>query len=257
MDFLQAIILSIVEGISEFLPISSTGHLLLVSDLLKISQTEFVKSFEIIIQSGAILAVVVIYWKKLLSGMKLWKNLISAFLPTAIIGLVFYKIIKEIFFENILITVMALFIGGILLIVIEKMHKDKKYPIDSLEKLTLKKSFLIGIAQSFSIVPGTSRSAASIIGGLLVGANREVAVEFSFLLAVPTIMAATGLDLVKSNFNFSSNEIMLLIIGFIGSFISALLVIKWFIKYIQANNLFWFGVYRIVLALIFLLFFWK
>lgn len=254
MDIFQAVILSVIEGVTEFLPVSSTGHLLLTSKFLNIPQTEFVKSFEIIVQLGAILSVVVLYWKKLIGNFKLWKNILVAFLPTALIGLAFYKTIKEVFFENILITVFALFVGGILLILIEKLHKEKEGAIDSVEKLTLKQSFLIGIAQSFSVIPGTSRAAATIIGGLLVGANRKTAVEFSFLLAIPTMAAATGLDLIKSEFNFNSQEIMLLSLGFIGSFITALLVVKWFIKFIQTNNFFWFGIYRIVLALLFLLF---
>ncbi len=158
------------------------------------------------------------------------------------------------FFENILITVFALLIGGILLIVIEKLYQEKDSDIDSVEKLTLKQSFLIGIAQAVSVIPGTSRAASTIIGGLLVGAKRKVAVEFSFLLAIPTMVAATGLDLVKSNFAFSSQEAMILLVGFIGSFITALLVVKWFIKFVQTNSFFYFGVYRIILALIFLAF---
>lgn len=252
MDIIQSLILSIVEGVTEFLPISSTGHLILASDLLKIPQSEFVKTFEIFIQLGAILSVVVLYWKKLTGNLKLWKNIIAAFIPTAIVGLILYDFIKEVLFENILITVGALLIGGVLLILIEKFHKEQSSNV-TIEQLTLKQSFLIGIAQSFSIIPGTSRAAATIIGGLFVGLKRKAAVEFSFLLAIPTMAAATGLDLIKSDINFSSNEMLVLAIGFIGSFVTALLVVKWFIKFIQTNNFFWFGVYRIILALIFLL----
>jgi len=254
MDLIQALILSLIEGVTEFLPISSTGHLLLATKFLNIPQTEFVKSFEIIIQLGAILSVVVIYWRRLLGNFKLWKNIVAAFLPTAVVGLVLYDFIKEVLFENILVVVFALLIGGILLIVIEKLFKEKAHAIDSLERLTLKQSFLIGVAQSFSVIPGTSRAASTIIGGLLVGANRKVAVEFSFLLAIPTMMAATGLDLIKGDFNFSSQELMILAVGFIGSFITAMLVVRWFIKFVQTNNFFWFGVYRIILALIFMAF---
>lgn len=255
MNIFEATFLSIIEGFTEFLPISSTGHLLLASKLLNIPQTEFVKSFEIIIQLGAILAILVLYWKKLIGNFKLWKNILVAFLPTAIIGLLFYKIIKEVLFENILITVFALLIGGILLIVVEKLYREKDEHVDSLEKLTLKQSFLIGVAQSVSIIPGTSRAAATIIGGLLVGTKRKVAVEFSFLLAIPTMMAATGLDLIKSNFEFNYQEILILLVGLIGSFITALLVVKWFIKFIQTNSFIPFGIYRIVLAVIYLLLF--
>lgn len=254
MDFFQALILSLVEGVTEFLPISSTGHLLLSTKFLGIEQTEFVKSFEVIIQLGAILSVVVLYWKRILGNFKLWKNIIVAFIPAAVVGLLLYDFIKEVLFENILVTVFALLIGGVLLIVIERFFKEKEHSIDSLEKLTLKQSFLIGVAQSFSVIPGTSRAASTIIGGLLVGANRKTAVEFSFLLAIPTMMAATGLDLIKSEFNFSSQELMILGVGFVGSFITALLVIKWFIRFVQTNNFFWFGVYRIILGILFLLF---
>ncbi|MBI2593783.1 undecaprenyl-diphosphate phosphatase [Candidatus Daviesbacteria bacterium] len=253
MDIFQAIFLSIIEGITEFLPISSTGHLILASNLLEIPQTEFAKSFEIIIQLGAILSVIVLYWKRIYQNFALWRNIVIAFIPTAAIGLLFYKMIKDVFFENIWITIFALLIGGILLILIEKLHKEKDSHTDSLEKLTLKQSFLIGVAQSFSIIPGTSRAAATIIGGLLVGTKRKVAVEFSFLLAVPTMAAATGLDLIKSNFSFTGMEILILVVGFSGSFITALFVVKWFIKFIGNNNFIWFGVYRIALSLIFIL----
>lgn len=254
MDLIQALIFSFIEGVSEFLPISSTGHLLLAAKFLNIPQTEFVKSFEIIIQLGAILSVVVLYWKKLISSFKLWKNILAAFIPTAVVGLVLYDVIKQVFFENILVIVFALLIGGILLIIIEKFHKEKDHPIDSVEKLTLKQSLLIGAAQSLSVIPGTSRAASTIIGGLLIGLKRKTAVEFSFLLAIPTVFAASGLDLIKSELNFSSNELMILGVGFLGSFLTALLVIKWFIKFVQTNNFFWFGVYRVVLAVLLLLF---
>lgn len=254
MDLFQALILSVVEGITEFLPISSTGHLTLASDLLKISQSEFVKSFEIFIQLGAILAVVVLYFNKYRKNFMVWKNVLIAFLPTAIIGLVLYRFIKESLLGNILVTVAALLIGGILLIVLEKLHKEKQSDVNSIEKLSLKQNLMVGLAQSVSIIPGVSRSAATILGGMFSGLKKETAVEFSFLLAVPTMLAATGLDLLKSDFNFSPNEFMVLMVGFTGAFVTALLVVRWFVKYIQTNNFFWFGVYRIVLSLIFLFF---
>lgn len=254
MDLIQATLLSIVEGLSEFLPISSTGHLILASNLLQILQTEFVKTFEIFIQLGAILAVVVLYFKKYIQNFKAWKNVLIAFIPTALIGLVLYKFIKSYLIGNTLVTVTALLVGGILLILLEKLHKEKQSSNVTIEQLSLKQSFLIGLAQSVSIIPGVSRSAATILGGMFSGLKRETAVEFSFLLAVPTMFAATGLDLVKTGFNFSSSEIMILGVGFLGTFITALMVIKWFVKFIQKNNFFWFGVYRIVLSIIFLVF---
>lgn len=256
MDLIQTLILSVIEGITEFLPISSTGHLLLAANFLGIAQSEFVKSFEVIIQLGAILAIVFLYWKKLISSFEVWKKIIVGFIPAAVVGFTLYDFIKDVLFENILVTVFALLIGGVILIFIEKFLKEKKAGIDSVEKLSLKQSLLIGIAQSFSVIPGTSRAASTIIGGLLVGANRKTAVEFSFFLAIPTMFAASGLDLIKSDFNFSYEEWLLLGIGFVGAFATALVVVRWFIKFIQTNNFFWFGVYRIVLAILFLMIFY-
>jgi undecaprenyl-diphosphatase len=254
MDLVQAIILGIVEGLTEFLPISSTGHMVLVSNLLKIPQTEFVKSFEVIIQLGAILAVVLIYGKTLITNRKLWPKLLAAFIPTAIIGLVLYKLIKEFLIGNTAVTLWALFIGGIILIVWEKFYKEQPHHLNHIEKLSYKNAFLVGVFQSISVIPGVSRAAATIIGGLTVGLTRKAAVELSFLLAVPTLAAATGLDLIKSNFSFSSNEWVLLIAGFIAAFITALAAVKFFLKYIANHTFVAFGIYRIVLAIVFWIF---
>jgi len=251
MDLLQALILSIVEGVSEFLPISSTGHLILASDILKISQTEFVKSFEIIIQLGAILAVVVLYAKTLLEKRKLWVPLLAAFIPTAVIGFILFKLIKQFLLGNTAVTLWALLIGGIVLIIAEKLYKEQPHHLDSIEKLSPKKAMLIGLAQSISVIPGVSRSAATILGGLFVGLKRKPAVEFSFLLAIPTMIAATGLDLVKSNFSFSGQEWGVLAVGFVGAFVTALLAIKYFIQYVKNHTFIAFGIYRIILAIVF------
>lgn len=251
MELFQAAILSIVEGITEFLPVSSTGHLVLASEILKLPQTEFVKSFEIIIQLGAILAVGVIYWKTILQNTRVWKNILAAFIPTAIIGFALYKVIKHVLLGNDLVTLLALLIGGLILIGLEMVYKEKEHHVEKIEQISLKNAFLIGLCQSISIIPGVSRSAATIMGALFLGTKRKVAVEFSFLLAVPTMLAATGLDLVKSNFGFSGSEWLLLAVGFIGSFIAALFVVKWFLKFIQNNNFISFGVYRIVLSILF------
>lgn len=248
MDILQAIILSIVEGITEFLPISSTGHLVLTTNLLGIEHTEFVKSFEIIIQLGAILAVVLIYRNTLLRSIGVWKNIIIAFLPTAVIGLILYSFIKHFLLGNTIVTLLSLFIGGIFLIVFERFYQEQPHHLDSIEKLSPKKAFFIGLFQALSVVPGTSRAATTIIGGLVLGLKRKTAVEFSFLLAIPTMLAATTLDVVKSEFNFSSYEYLLLGVGFIGSFITALFAVKFFIRFIQNHTFVPFGVYRIVLA---------
>ncbi len=257
MNYLQAIILSAVEGISEFLPISSTGHLILASELLKIQQTEFVKSFQIFIQLGAILAVIVLYWKTVLQSKLVWKKILAAFIPTAVIGFFLYKFIKEMLLGNGFITVLALFIGGILLIILELLYKEKNHHIDKIERISYKNAALIGIAQAFAVIPGISRSAATILSALFLGTKRKTAVEFSFLLAVPTMLAATVLDIVKSSFSFSAYEWSLLVTGFIGSFIVAILAIKFFLKFIKTHTFIPFGIYRIVVAILFYFFILK
>ncbi len=255
MDLIHALIISVVEGVTEFLPISSTGHQILVAKLLSVPQTEFVKTFEIFIQLGAILAVCLIYWRKFLQSQKIWISVLVAFIPTAIIGFALYKIIKNVLLGNLIVTVLALFIGGILLIFLEKMHQEKQSQTSKVEQMTLKQAIGVGLVQSLSIIPGVSRSAASILGGMYLGLKRETAVEFSFLLAIPTMLAATGLDLVKTHLSFSSSEYVTLAVGFIGAFVTALLVIRWFLKYIQKNSFVPFGVYRIILAVLFWLIF--
>ena len=255
MNLIQTAILSIVEGITEFLPISSTGHLILVSKLLNLPQTEFVKSFEIIIQLGAIMAVVVLYFKKLIDNKKLFPKVLTAFIPSAIIGFVLYKFIKQYLIGNPQIVLISLFIGGILLIILEKILvkiKIKNYL--EIEELGLKSCLLIGLSQTVSMIPGVSRAAATIIGGMSVGLSRQSAVEFSFLLAVPTMAAATGLDLLKSYQYFSSQDIKMLTLGFIISFISAKIAVEWLIKFMKNHSLAAFGVYRIALAIAFWIF---
>lgn len=251
MDVFQALIFSLVEGVTEFLPISSTGHLVLTSTLLHIPQTEFVKSFEIIIQLGAILAVVVLYWKRLLVSKNVILMILTSFIPTAILGLLFYKVIKEVLLGNPLVTVGALFFGGVALILIELLHKGKTYPVTKLEDISYKQALIIGLSQSVSMIPGVSRAAATIVGGLLLGVDRKTAVEYSFLLAVPTMVAATGLDVLKSDLVFSGSELMLLAVGFIGSFLVALVAIKLLLSFIQQYTFISFGIYRIILALLF------
>jgi undecaprenyl-diphosphatase len=251
MDIFQAFILGIVEGLTEYLPVSSTGHMVLVSELLKVPQSEFVKNFEVIIQVGAILAVAVIFGKKLWYNKQLWPKLLVAFLPTALIGLALYKVIKVYFLGNTVLTLWALLLGGIAMIVWEKLYKEKAHHLNHIENLSYKKSFIIGLAQSISVIPGVSRSAATIFGGLGVGLTRQTAVEMSFLLALPTLAAASGLDLVKSHFHFSPNEWMLLAVGFVTAFVTALLAVKFFLKYVTNHNLIAFGVYRIILAVLF------
>lgn len=255
MGIIESIILSVVEGFSEFLPISSTGHLVLAAHVLSVPQTEFVKSFEIIIQLGAILAAVFLYWGRVIKNFELWKRVIVAFIPSAIFGLVFYQLIKDVLLGNLYITLGALLTGGVVLIVIEKVLGKKEAAVVSLNQISLRQSFVIGLFQVISMIPGVSRAGASIIGGLLGGLDRKTAVEFSFILAIPTMFAATGLDLYKSNFAYSMQEILILGLGFFGSFISAALAIKLFIRLIQKHSLAVFGWYRIVLAIVYFLVF--
>src|SRR3989338_10855514 len=203
MTVLQAIIMGIVEGVTEFLPISSTGHLILTSKLLGIVDSDFLKSFEIAIQLGAILAVVVLYFKRLILNPPTWKKVFAAFLPTAIIGFLFYKILKSYLLSNALLVVWSLALGGVALILFEWWYARRKTqevdgrPFLEVNDISFKKSFWIGVWQVLAIIPGVSRSGATIIGGLLMGINREKIVEFSFLLAVPNMAAAYRFDLFK------------------------------------------------------------
>ncbi|MDD2757839.1 MAG: undecaprenyl-diphosphate phosphatase [Patescibacteria group bacterium] len=251
MSILSAIILGIVEGITEFLPISSTGHMILASGILRLPSTAFLSSFEISIQLGAILSVVVIYFKYLLTQRTAVKNIIIAFIPTAVIGLTAYKFVKTYLFNNQTVVLWALLLGGIGLIIFELLYKEKPAATDAVEKMTVKQSLIIGVVQSLAIIPGVSRAAATIIGGLSLGIKRKTIVEFSFLLAIPTMLAATGLDLLKTGATFSGREWGLLAIGFVVSFLVALLAVKWLLKFIQNHSFISFGIYRIVVAVVF------
>jgi undecaprenyl-diphosphatase len=251
MTYVHTLILGVIEGVSEFLPISSTGHLILASSLLHLKQTDFQKSFEIAIQLGAILSVVVLYWRKLLVNAAIQKRVIAAFIPTAILGFSFYKIIKRVLLGSNTIVLYSLLIGGIFLVLFEWWHGEKEDATEDLSSISYGKSFLIGICQAVAMVPGVSRSAATIIGGLMLGIRRKTIVEFSFLLSVPTMAAATGFDLLKSGGHFSSEEFTLLLIGFVSSFVVALLSIKWLIHFIKNHTFVSFGIYRILIALVF------
>lgn len=251
MSFFQAFILGIVEGITEFLPISSTGHLILASELLGISTTEFLKSFEIAIQAGAILAVIVLYRKVLFTDWKVFKLVAAAFIPTAILGFACYKLIKKYFLASSELVLVTLFVGGILLILFEKFHRQKEDSVETISTLSYQQAFSIGLFQSIALIPGVSRAAATILGGLFLGVGRKTIVEFSFLLAVPTMLAATGFDLLKSAHAFSSDQTITLAVGFVTSFIVAILSIRFFLRFIQNHTFVAFGIYRIAAALLF------
>ena len=253
MTFLNAIVLGVVQGITEFLPISSTGHMILTSNLLKIPSTEFLKTFEIFIQLGSILAVVVLYWRKFFD-FGLIKKLIVAFLPTGILGLTVYKIVKQYLMGNEMVVLWSLFLGGIFLIGFERFYKEKEGSVGEVENISYLQALCLGVFQSLAMIPGVSRSAATVVGGLAMGLKRKTIVEFSFLLAVPTMLAASGLDLLKTAPIFSAQEFVFLALGFLTAFLVAMVAIKWLLKFVKNHSFAWFGVYRILLALIFFLF---
>ena len=253
----QAIVLGIVEGITEFLPISSTGHLILASKLMNLAETPFVKSFMIIIQLGSILAVVVLYWKKIWSNSDIWKKVIVAFIPTAVIGLILYKVVKTYLLGNVMITILALAIGGVVLVFFERWVKRPVPTEAGSAGLTYMQSFWVGVFQAIAIIPGVSRSAATIVGGQLIGVEKRAMIDFSFILAIPTMLAATGLDLIKNASSFSSDQFGMLSLGFIVSFIVALLAVRTFLSYIQKNSFAAFGIYRILVAILFLVLWWR
>jgi len=255
MDYLSAIILGIIEGITEFLPISSTGHLILASKILQLPSTEFVKSFEIIIQLGAILAIVVLYWKTLLQKRDYWPKLFLAFLPTALVGFTLYPFIKNVLLSSPLITLLTLFGGGVVLIVIEFLHKEQEHHTTDLSHLSTRQAILIGLFQSIAIIPGVSRAGATIIGAMLVGTKRKTAVEFSFILAIPTMLAASALDLMQSMDVFTKANVSVLGVGFLTSFLVAIVAVKYFVRFIGHHTFISFGIYRILLAIIYLFFF--
>ncbi|MHB1086871.1 MAG: undecaprenyl-diphosphatase UppP [Minisyncoccota bacterium] len=246
MDILQAALLGVIEGITEFLPISSTGHLILASELLNIPSSDFLKSFEISIQFGAILSVVALYWRLLLS-IETLKKLAVGFVPTGIIGLAVYPFLKSYLLDSPLIVLASLFLGGIVLIVFELLYSEtpEELPISH---ISYTQSFIVGLFQSIAIIPGVSRSAATILGGLMIGIPRRTIVEFSFLLAVPTMAAATGLDLMKNLPTFTSEHLGALAVGFVVSFVVALLSIKFLLHFVRNHTFIPFGIYRIVAA---------
>lgn len=262
--FIKSLVLGIIQGFAEFLPISSTAHLILGASLLDLEMTEFLKSFIVIIQFGSILAVIILYWKKLWKNKIIYfKKLMTAFIPTAIIGLLGYSLVKNFLQESLEIIALALFLGGIAIVFLEKKYQEKNREAQNnlkndskidISVMSYKQCFIVGIFQALAIVPGVSRSAATILGGLSMGVGRLVIVEFSFLLAIPTMLAASFLDLVKTGLSFSLEEIIFLIIGFIASFLVAWISIKFLLKFIKKNNFSIFGWYRILLGVVLFLF---
>jgi undecaprenyl-diphosphatase len=251
MTLIHAIILGIVEGITEFLPISSTAHLILTAHVLQIADSEFLKSFEIIIQLGAILSVVVLYWSKFWNW-EVLKKLVVAVIPTGVIGLTVYKAIKVYLLGNVTVVLLSLLIGGVALVVFERFNTTADRDEVDFSEISYRKAFLIGLFQSIAVIPGVSRSAATIVGGSFLGVSKRTIVEFSFMLAVPTMLAATGLELVKGRAGLAGHYHMLAV-GFVVSFVTAIIAIKSFLGYIKKHDFSAFGWYRIVLALVYFL----
>lgn len=249
LDGGHALLLGIIEGITEYLPVSSTAHLILASDALRLASTEFLKSFIIIIQLGAILSVVVLYWRRFLNWHILAK-LVVAFIPTGIIGLALYHVVKTLL-GSVSVVLWTLLIGGIALIVFERFSARADTDPDFSE-ITYGRALLVGLFQAIAIVPGVSRSAATIVGGSLIGIGKRTIVEFSFMLAVPTMLAASALELLKG-YAALNGHLAVLGIGFVVSFITAIIAIKSFLAYLKRHDFTVFGWYRIVLAIAFYL----
>lgn len=252
MTLFDSLMLGALEGVTEFLPVSSTGHLILASQLLGLEQTDAHKAFEVSIQLGSILAVLFLYAKDLIKDKTLWIKLIIAFLPTGVLGFLFYKHIKALFgVETVSFMLIA---GGLVFLAVEYFRRDKA--IDEgkeLSELTYGQAFFIGVFQSFSMVPGTSRSGATIIGGLLIGLKRKSAAEFSFLLAIPTMAIATAYDLIKHRHEMVVDDWSMLAVAFVTAFVFAFFTVKLFVGFVSRHTFVPFAIYRIIVGIIFLL----
>jgi undecaprenyl-diphosphatase len=252
MNFIQAIIIAIVEGITEFLPVSSTGHMVVTSTLMGISHEQFTKLFTVVIQLGAILSVIVLYWKRFFQSFNFYFKLFVAFIPAAIFGVLFSDQIDALL-ENATIVGVMLILGGIFFLFVDKLFDDKK---GKDEEPGYFRSFIIGCCQCVAMIPGVSRSAATIIGGLSQKLNRKSAAEFSFFLAVPTMFAATAkkmLDFYSEGISLNSEQIKLLAVGNVVAFIVAMIAIKSFITFLTKHGFKLFGYYRIIAGILVLL----
>lgn len=250
MNFLHAGILGIVEGVTEFLPISSTAHIIFASRLLGLEPTPFVSSFTIAIQVGAIAAVALVVLRRIFADPRLIGIAAIGFIPTAIFGFVAYPYVKELLAGSALVPIVMLAVGGAFLIVFERLQAGNLRTGTRLGDTTSRQALLVGLAQCVAFIPGVSRAAATVVGGMSAGMSRVAAVELSFLLAVPTMAAATGLDLYETGFSFSPREWQLLAVGVITSFVTALITVKWLLRYIETHTFAGFGLYRILAAVV-------
>ena len=262
MEMLKVVVLGIVEGLTEWLPVSSTGHMILVDEFIRLDvSTAFMDMFLVVIQLGAILAVVVLNAEKLNPFLKskseaerratfdLWGKVIVACLPAAVIGLAFNKYMEE-HFMNAPVVAAMLILYGVLFIVVERWNKHRTPRVDDLSSLDYRTAFIIGMFQVLSLVPGTSRSGATILGGIIFGASRYVATEFTFFLAIPVMFGASFLKLVKFGWNYSGTELMILGVGMMTAFVVSILSIRFLLRYIKRNDFTAFGWYRIVLGIV-------
>ncbi len=288
IDFIKVLILSIVEGVTEFLPVSSTGHLILVNEFVKLEPAEFSNAFNVIIQLGAILAVVVLYFKRLnpwdyekthkyfpknydklnsqsrfyyrfshpdSKTMEVWKRVIVGVIPAGILGLLFDDYIDEHLFNPMVVATM-LALWGVIIILVEKRNKTKRgFAHDNIANVPYKTVILIGFFQALAMIPGTSRSAATIMGAMILGLTREASTEFSFFLAIPTMLGATLLKVVKNVHGFTGNQWLLILVGMLLSFAVAYIVIKKLMEYISKHDFIPFGIYRIILSAIVFIYF--
>ncbi len=268
IEYLKVIILGIVEGITEWLPISSTGHLILVDEFMKLNMSDaFKEMFDVLVQLGAILAVIVIYFKKLLpvdlvkkednsrkpawnkDKLILWCKILVACLPAAIIGIPFNDEIDELFYNAPIVAVM-LIVYGIAFIIVEKLHKGKEFKINDIGSITFKTAALIGIFQVLALIPGTSRSGATIVGAMIIGVGRTAAAEFTFYLAIPVMFGASLLKLIKFGFAFTAAEAAALILGMVVAFVVSIIAIRFLMGYIKKHDFTIFGWYRIILGIL-------
>ncbi len=252
MDMFQAILIGIIEGFTEFLPISSTGHMIVASHYLGVKESDLVKAYEVIIQFAAIVAVVLIYREKLsLSHRQLWSKLMVAFVPLGAVGFLFRHQIKALF--SVPVVAWMFIIGGVVFLVVEFFYRDDRARTHTIESVSWKQAILIGIAQIASLIPGTSRAGATIIGGLLVGLDRTTSAEFSFLLAIPVMAAVSGYDLLKHYHAFAHANWEAFAVGFAVAFVVAWLTIKLFIAFLSRFTFVPFGIYRILLGIMLLM----
>ncbi len=255
MSLIQAILLGIVEGLTEFLPISSTFHLIFTSRILGIPNTEFLKMFEVFIQTGAILPVLLILGKEYWQDRELSKKVLFSFFPTAVVGLILHRLIKDVFFESYGVMMGVFIAVGVAFILVERwLNKSvSSQTLTTIKNMTYSQAALIGLIQALAVLPGVSRAGAVIVGMLLLRFSRVEATKYSFLLAVPTILAASALDVVKTRgllMTVGSQNLLLMMVGFGCAFVSGLVVTKWFLGFVKGHSLNVFGWYRIVIGVV-------